>query len=92
MHAYFSATFAPAFDRGTIDASFWLGPLSPLPDESFDLCDAIRQPCPIKAGSAVVEDINVPALICVADLMLENPQTKVRSRAGVEVRRSKSAD
>ena len=37
----------------------------------------IKQRVEFYAGSAVVEDHNIPALICVADLMLENPQIKV---------------
>jgi len=36
-----------------------------------------------QAGSTVVEDVNVPALICVADLMLTSPAIKV----GVEAAR-----
>ncbi len=38
-------------------------------------------------GSVVVEDHNIPALICVADLMLENPQIKVgvEAQKGIEL-------
>ena len=47
----------------------------------------IHQKVEFRAGSAVVEEVNVPALICVADLMLTNPTIKVGVEAapGIEL-------
>ena len=47
----------------------------------------IKQRVEFKAGSAVIEDINVPALICVADLMSTEQRIKVgvQAQAGIEL-------
>ena len=41
----------------------------------------IHQRIEFKEGSAVVEDTNVPALICVADIMLQQPLVHEMHRA-----------
>mmetsp|Transcript_32941 Transcript_32941/g.65515 ORF Transcript_32941/g.65515 Transcript_32941/m.65515 type:complete len:542 (-) Transcript_32941:281-1906(-) len=47
----------------------------------------IHQKVEFRAGCAVVEDANIPALICVADIMLGNPKIKVGVEAapGIEL-------
>lgn len=54
---------------------------------SFAPCLRPNPAGPSPHAQAVVEEINVPALICVADLMLENPQIKVgvESAPGIEL-------